>query len=48
MAKMRVTARQYRYPDTRSGYEKAQARMDEVEIPVNRKQRTGTVRMIRT
>jgi len=38
---MRVPARQYRYPDLRSEYEKAQDRMEQVEVPQNRKRRAN-------
>jgi hypothetical protein len=44
---MKVPAKQYRYPSTVCHLERGENTAP-IEIPVNRKQRSGTVRMIRT
>jgi hypothetical protein len=43
---MRCTSKQYRYPNTVCHLEHGENTAP-IEIPVNRKQRTGTVRMVR-
>ena len=39
MATIKVTPKQYRYPDTRSQYERKQDAMEQVTVPVNRQVR---------